>query len=125
MHAADHGRISYEKVCKTCNETVSSKDIVKGYEYAKDQYVVMEPEEMAAIKLKSSRAIDIEAFVDIHEVPPSRFEAVYFVGTSSEVAKQTFSLFSHVLKKSGKAGIGRVILREKEDVVFLYREKRV
>jgi DNA end-binding protein Ku len=122
LHNTDHGRISYEKVCKSCNEKVSTRDIVKGYEYAKDQYVVMEPKELDAIKLKSSGAIDIEAFVDIHEVPPSRFEAVYYVGPSSEVAKKTFGLMAHVLKKTGKAGIGRVILREKEDVVLLVPE---
>ncbi|MEL6124746.1 MAG: Ku protein, partial [Bacteroidota bacterium] len=97
----------------------SSKDIVKGYEYAEDQYVVLEQRELDQIKLKSTRAIDIEAFVDVNEVHPSRFEAVYYVGPNGEVAQKTFSLFSEVLRSSNKAGIGRIILRDREDVVLL------
>lgn len=119
LHKEDHGRISYKKVCKSCNEEVAYKDLTKGYEYAKDQYVVLEKEELNAIKLKSTRAIDIEAFVDIDEVHPTRFEAVYYVGPSSEVARQTFGLFNAVLSNSKKAAIGRIILRDKEDVVLL------
>jgi len=77
LHKEDNGRISYKKVCRTCEKKESSRDIVKGFEYDKDQYVVFQPQEFDAIKLKSTRAIDIEAFVDINEVHPSRFEAVY------------------------------------------------
>lgn len=122
LHKDDHGRISYKKVCRSCSKTVSSKEIVKGYEYADDQYVVFEDQEFDAIKLKSTRAIDIEAFVDLSEVHPSRFEAVYFVGPAGEVAKQTFGLLVHVLKSTNKAGVGRIILRDKEDVVLLTPE---
>jgi len=123
LHREDKGRVGYNKVCKTCNETVPSADIVKGYEYEPDQYVVFEKSELEAIKLKSTRAIDIEAFVDITEVHPSRFEAIYYVGPNGEVASKTFNLFCQTLKKTGKAGIGRIILRDKEDVVLLTAEK--
>lgn len=123
LHKEDMGRVSYKKVCRTCNEELGMKDIVKGYEYTDDQYVVLEKQELDAIKLKSTRAIDIEAFVDLNEVHPSRFEAVYFVGPNGEVAKKTYGLFCEVLKKSGKAGVGRIILRDKEDVVLLKAEE--
>ncbi len=122
LHKEDMGRVSYRKVCRTCSEELSKNDIVKGYEYTDDQYVVLEKQELDAIKLKSTRAIDIEAFVDLQEVHPSRFEAVYFVGPNGEVAKKTYGLFCEVLKKSGKAGVGRIILRDKEDVVLLKAE---
>ncbi len=122
LHKEDMGRVSYKKVCRTCNEELGMKDIVKGYEYIDDQYVVLEKQELDGIKLKSTRAIDIEAFVDLNEVHPSRFEAVYFVGPNGDVAKKTYGLFCEVLKKSGKAGVGRIILRDKEDVVLLKAE---
>ncbi len=122
LHRKDLGRVSYRKVCRNCSEELGMKDIVKGYEYADDQYVVLESQELDAIKLKSTRVIDIEAFVDISEVHPSRFEAVYFIGPNGDVAKKTYGLFCEVLKKSGKAGLGRIILREKEDVVLLRAE---
>lgn len=122
IHKKDMGRVAYRKVCRTCGDELHMRDIVKGYEYADDQYIILEKQELDAIKLKSTRAIDIEAFVDLDEVHPSRFEAVYFVGPNGDVAKKTFGLFCAVLKKSGKAGIGRIILREKEDVVLLTPE---
>ena len=123
LHKSDNGRVSYKKVCRVCDETLKTRDIVKGYEYEPDQYVVLTSKEMNAIKLKSTRAIDIEAFVDIGQVHPSRYEAVYYVGPSDEVAKPTFALFSEVLKRSGKAGVGRIILRDREDVVLLKAEE--
>ena len=84
--------------------------------------MVFEPQEFDALKLKSTRAIDIEAFVDISEVHPSRYEAVYYVGPSSEVAQKTFALFNQALQRTNKVGIGRIILRDKEDVVLLKSE---
>lgn len=119
LHGEDHGRIKYKKVCQSCEKEVPYGEIVKGYEYEPDQYVMFKKEEFAAIKLKSTRAIDIEAFVDMDEVPPSRYESVYFLGPNGEVAQKTFSLFCQTLKKSGKAGVGRIILRDREDVVLI------
>lgn len=123
LHKEDNGRVGYNKICKTCNEKVSSKDIVKGFQYEPDQYVIFDSEELNAVKLKSTRAIEIEAFVDLAEVHPSRFEAVYYIGPNGEIAKKTFTLFSEVLRKSKKAGIGRIILRDREDVVLITAEK--
>ncbi len=123
LHNEDNGGISYKKVCKSCDKEVPYGDIVKGYEYEPDNYVVLEKSDFEAIKLKSNKAIDIEAFVDLEEVHPTRFEAIYFVGPSNEVAKKTFSLFTQVLRKTKKAGVGRIILRDKEDVVLLVEHK--
>jgi len=119
LHKEDNGAIGYSKVCKSCEEVVPYGDIVKGYEYEPDNFVVLEKSDFDKIKLKSSKAIDIEAFVDISEVHPTRFENFYFIGPSGEVATKTFNLFTKTLKKSGKAGVGRIILRDKEDVVLL------
>ena len=119
IHNKDKGPIGYKKYCKTCEETVGRDDIVKGFEYEPDQYAIFSPEELDHIKLKSTKAIDIEAFVDIDQVHPSRFEAVYYVGPEGDIAKNTYGLFCEALRKSGKAGIGRIILRDREDVVLL------
>ena len=122
LHREDNGRVSYQKTCKSCDSVLSKNDIVKGYEYEPDQYVVIEPDDLNSLKLKSTRAIDIEAFVDVDEVHPSRFEAVYFVAPNGEVAQKTFNLFNETLKKTGKAGVGRIIIRDREDVVLLVAE---
>ena len=119
IHEKDNGPVGYKKYCKTCEETVSRDDIVKGFEYEPDQYAIFKTEELNSIKLKSTKAIDIEAFVDMNDVHPSRFENVYYVGPESEVAKGSFALLCNALRESGKAGIGRIILRDREDVVLL------
>lgn len=122
LHSEDNGRIMYKKICSHCEEEVPYKQIVKGYEYEPDQYVVLKKKELEAIKLKSTKAIDIEAFVDIGEVQPSRFESVYFIGPNGAIATDTFNLFRKALVKTNKAGVGRIILRDREDVVLIVPE---
>jgi len=119
LHKEDNGKVKYKKVCSVCEEEVPYGDIVKGYEYEPDQYVILEKEEFDSIKLKSNRAIEMESFVDVDEVHPSRFEAVYFVGPNGDIAIKTFNLFRKALLKTKKAGVGRIILRDREDVVLL------
>jgi DNA end-binding protein Ku len=123
VHGTDNGKIKYKKVCTECEKEVPMEEIVKGYEYAPDQFVVIKPEELEQIKLESNKAIDIEAFVDISEVHPSRFEAVYFIGPSAAIGIPTFNLLYQALYKAQKAGVGKIVLREKEDVVLLVPEK--
>jgi DNA end-binding protein Ku len=124
LHAADNGKINYKKICSECEKEVPVAEIVKGYEYSPDQYVVIKPEELDNIKLESNKAIDIQAFVDINEVHPSRFEAVYYIGPSAAIAVPTFNLLYKALFKAGKAGVGRIVLREKEDIVLLVPENQ-
>ncbi len=122
LHNKDNGPIGYDKVCRACNTKVAYQDIVKGFEYEPDQYVVIDADELKALKLKSTRAIDIEAFVDINEVHPSRYEAVYFVGPNGDIAHKTFNLFRQTLLNKKRAGIGRIVLRDREDVVMIVPE---
>lgn len=119
LHKKDNGSVGYDKVCRSCDEKVPKEDIVKGYEYEPDQFVIIESEDLQKIKLKSTRAIEIEAFVDASEVHPSRYEGVYYIGPEGEIANKTYVLFRETLKKSNKAGIGRIILRDREDVMMI------
>ncbi len=122
LHKEDNGRVGYKKVCKSCNEELSSKDIIKGYEYDADQYVTLDNKELENLKLKSDKAIEIEAFIDAKEVHPSRYETVHYIGPEGEVAKKSFQLLNQALKKTNKAAVGRIILRDKEDVALIVPE---
>ncbi len=119
LHKEDNGRIRYKKICTACDEEVPFGDIVKGYEYEPDQYVILNKEEFGGIKLKSNKAIDVDAFVNIDEVDPYRFEATYYVGPNGDIAVKTFNLFRKALLKTKKAGVGRLILRDREDIVLV------
>lgn len=119
LHKEDNGPIGYQKVCKLCNEKVSQAEIVKGYEYESDQYVIIDSEDLNNLKLKSTKVIDIEAFVDADEVNPALYDSPYFAGPDGEVATKAYSLLCETLRKTNKLGIGKVVLRDKESVVLI------
>ena len=100
LHKDDYGPIGYDKRCKKCNKVVSKDDIIKGYQYAKDQYAILEPDDLAKVKLKTTKVIDIVGFVDKSEIPPMLYDSPYFVGPDGEVGAKTYALLREVLKTS-------------------------
>src|SRR2546426_1734943 len=119
LHKEDNGAVGYEKKCKKCGKTLTSEEIVKGYEFEPEQYVIVSPEDLAKIKLKSTKIIEIQGFIDAGEIGPSLYESPYFAGPDGPVAAKTYSLLSQALKASGKVGLGKVVLRDREEVVMI------
>jgi DNA end-binding protein Ku len=114
-----HNPVAYEKKDKVTGETLRQEDIVKGYQYEPGQYVIIEDEDFAKVRLKTTRLIDIEGFVKKEEVHPTLYESPYFIGPDGEVAAKTYGLLMHTLKESGKIGVGKVVLRDRETPVLL------
>ena len=98
---------------------MSAEQIVKGYQYEPDQYVIFEKDDVEKVKLKSTRVIEIEGFVDAKEVHHTLFESPYFAGPDGEVAAKTYALLGAAIEDSGKVGVGKVVLRDREDVVLV------
>ncbi|HET6272735.1 MAG TPA: Ku protein [Bacteroidota bacterium] len=119
LHKDDHGPVGYDKRCKKCNKVITSEDIVKGYPYEPEHYVIVEKEDLEKIRLKSTKIIEIEGFIDAKEVHPTLYEAPYYAGPDGPVAVKAFSLLAAGLKETGKMGIGKVVLRDREDVVMI------
>ncbi len=119
LHKEDNGPVGYEKKCKKCGRTLSAEDIVKGYQFEPEQYVIVSPDDLAKIKLKSTKVIEIEGFIDAGEIHPSLYEAPYLAGPDGPVAAKTYSLLSQALKASGKVGVGKVTLRDREEIVTI------
>jgi len=115
--------IKYKKVDKDSGEEVKNEDIVKGYQYEPGQYVIVEAEDFEKIKLKSTKVIEIEGFVDASEVHSTLFDTPYFAGPDGEVAAKAYGLLCQALKESGKMGIGRVVLRDRESIMMMAPEK--
>jgi DNA end-binding protein Ku len=114
-----HNPVAYEKKDKVTGETLRSEDIVKGYQYEPGQFVIMEDEDLAKVRLKSTRVIEIQGFVHESEVHPTLFETPYFIGPDGDIAAKTYGLLMHALKESGKIGVGTVVLRDRETPVLL------
>src|SRR5436853_4281020 len=119
LHKEDHGAVGYEKKCKKCGKTLTGEEMVEGYQFEPEQYVIVSPEDLAKIKLKSTKVIEIEGFIDAGEVHPTLYESPYFAGPDGLVAAKTYSLLTQALKVSGKVGVGKVVLRDREEVVMI------
>lgn len=119
LHKEDNGPIGYEKKCKKCGKVVTNDDIVKGYPYEPERYVIVEKEDLEKVKLKSTKIIEIEGFIDAKDVSPTLYEAPYYAGPDGPVAVKAFSLLAATLKETKKMGIGKVVLRDREDVVMI------
>ncbi|MFH1568828.1 MAG: Ku protein [Gemmatimonadota bacterium] len=119
LHQLDHGRIGYDKKCRTCGAGVDADQIVSGYEYGPDQHVVLAPEELQQLRLPSARVIDLVHFVPADQVPPALFDTPYYLGPHGPVAAPAYALLAAALAQSGHLGVGKLALREREDLAFL------
>jgi DNA end-binding protein Ku len=118
LHDKDHGRIKYQRVCAVCGEEVAFEHIVKGYEYEKDKYVVLEDEDFDAVPLESSRAVDIVQFVELEDIDPVYFKKSYYL-IPEETGMKAYTLLRQALEEDGRVGIAKVSFRDKEHLAAL------
>lgn len=120
LHRDDFGPIGYDKRCKKCSQVVSNDQITKGYQYEPDRYAIVEPEDIAKVKIKTTKAVDIIGFVDADEIPATFYDSPYFAGPDGPVAEKPYALLREVMRQTGKIGVGKVVLRDREDLVALF-----
>lgn len=123
LHREDYGPIGYDKRCKKCNQIVSADQITKGYQYEPDRYAIVEPDDIAKIKIKTTKAVDIIGFVDSSEIPTTFYDAPYFAGPDGPVSEKPYALLREVMKQTGKIGLGKVVLRDREDLVAVFPQE--
>ena len=111
-------RIRQKRVDPSTDEEVAYEDIVKGYEVTPDRYVVIAPEELEALDPKATRTIDIEEFVDLEEIDPIYYDHSYYLAPGAGGAK-AYRLLLDAMRESGKVGIGRVVIRSKQQLCAL------
>jgi DNA end-binding protein Ku len=111
-------RIRQKRVDPSTDEEVAYEDIVKGYEVTPDRYVVIQPEELDALDPKATKTIDIEEFVDLDDIDPIYYDHSYYLAPSAGGAK-AYRLLLDAMREAGKVGIGRVVLRSKQQLCAL------
>src|SRR5215207_3191431 len=109
-------RIQYKRWCPVEDTEVPYQEIQKGYEIAKDNYALIEKEEIENIKLKT---IDIKEFVDARELDPIFVQKSYYVAPDNKTPDKAYLLLVSILKNTDKVAIGKVVLREREQLVAL------
>jgi len=120
LHRDDFGAIGYDKRCKKCGEVVANDQITKGYQYEPDRYAIIEPDDIAKIKIKTTKAVDIVGFVTREEIPTTFYDAPYFAGPDGPVSENPYALLREVMKQTGKIAVGKVVLRDREDLIALF-----
>jgi DNA end-binding protein Ku len=111
-------RIRQKRVDASTGDEVPYEEIVKGYEITPDRYVMIEPEELEAFDPKATRTIDIEEFVDLVEIDPIYYDHNYYLAPTAGGAK-AYRLLLDAMREAGKVGIGRVVLRSKQQLCAL------
>jgi DNA end-binding protein Ku len=122
IHSLDEGRIHQKPVCELDGEDVPPGEIVKGYEIAPDRYVPVQAAELAALEPLFTRTIEIEDFVELHEIDPIYFDHPYHLVPGLGGAR-AYSLLLHAMLDTGKVAIGRIVLRSKERLVAVRPRK--
>ena len=115
LHGECQTRIQQKRWCPKCEREVPNTDIVKGYEFEKGRYVVVDEEDVEKVRVESTRVINLEKFTDDTAIDPIYLERPYYLAPDGPVAREAFAVIREGMQ--GKAGIGKVALYRREYLV--------
>lgn len=118
LHKKCSSRLKQQYICPKDNEIVTRDEMVKGYEFAKDQYVVLTPEELKALEEKATSTIDVLEFVPLAKVDREYVEKVYYLGPDKG-GDRAYRLLAKALEESGRAALGQYAARGQQHLVLL------
>ncbi len=118
LHKTDGSRLRQQYVCQKEGVVVERDEMVKGYEFAKDQYVQFTPEEIKALEEVGSHAVEISEFVPIESIDPVYYDKTYYLAPDKGAAKP-YALLTAALRQAGRCGVGRWAARGKGYIVIL------
>jgi DNA end-binding protein Ku len=117
----DLAPVGYKRVNKSTGKEVPWGDVVKGYEYEDDRYVVLSEEDFRRANPEAAKTVDIQAFVDLADISPMYFETPYYL-VPGKRGEKAYALLRETLKKAGKAGVATVVIRTKAYLAALIAE---
>ncbi|MCI0415988.1 Ku protein [bacterium] len=118
LHNECRGRINLQNYCPQCERVVERSELIKGYQYEKNQYAIVTEEDIKSVKPESSSILDILKFVEINEIDPIYFERTYYVG-ADKGSEKAFALLARAMEDMGKAAVGRLVMRNHEYLVLI------
>ena len=118
IHEPSGKRVSYEKVVPGIGP-VDHDEIVKGFELSKGNYVLLDDEDIEAVKLESKKTLELVQFVDAHEIDPLYFEKPYYVAPADDLAEEAFIVVREALRRAKKVALGQLSVRGQEKLVAI------
>jgi len=122
LHRTDHQRVKQQLICSADSQVLERSDIVKGYEYRKGEYVIVEPEEIKKIEPKTAKTMEILEFVKTADVDPVYFESSYYM-VPEEAGRRPYALLTKALEESEYVAIAKLTMHNREYTVFLRPHK--
>jgi DNA end-binding protein Ku len=122
LHGECQTRIQQKRWCPSCQREVPNTDIVKGYEFEKGRFVVVDEADIEKVRVESTRVINLERFTDDVEIDPIYLDRPYYLAPDGTVAKEAFAVIREGMK--GKAGIGKVALYGREYLIKVQPRER-
>lgn len=113
LHKKDKGRINNVRTCSECNKKIPWDEIERGYEIEKGQYVVLSDEDFKRVNVEATQSVDIVQFVNQKEIDPILYDTPYYLEPEKK-GRHAYALLREALKKSGKVGVARVVIRTRE-----------
>lgn len=125
LHKDTHNRVQFRPHDPEIGE-VDRADLVRGYEFEKDQYVIIDDEDLDAVQIESSKTITIDRFVDASDIDPMYLDAPYYLAPDGPVAEETYRVIHNAMNTRGKAALARVVMSARErQVVLSVRDRGV
>jgi len=118
LHKECHSPVNYKKICPVCNREVSQDEIVRGFEYEKGRFVILNEEDLDNLPSQTTKTVDIIDFVDLAEIDPIYFSKPYFLAPS-EGGQKAYHLLKEAMKQTGKIAVAKVTIRSTENLVCL------
>ncbi len=118
LHKTCHSRMKRVRSCPVCNKEVPGDEVIKGYEWAKGQYIELSDEDFDKIPIPSKHTIEVDRFVKLEEIDPVFFDSAYVL-EPEEAATKPWKLFMHALSTKGLTAIAKVTIRKKEQLCAL------
>jgi DNA end-binding protein Ku len=118
LHRECKNRINLQNYCAHCEKVVERSDLVKGYQYEKNQYVLIEDEDMDSVQPESSSNLEITQFINVNDVDPIYFERTYYLGPDKG-SEKTFALLSTAMQETTRAALGKLVMRNHEYLALI------
>lgn len=118
LHKADNSRVKQVLYCQLEDKPITRADIVKGYEYEKDKYVVVDDEEIKKMAPKTAKTMEVLEFVQSADVDPIYFESSYYLAPD-EAGEKPYALLFEALRKTGCVGVAKIAMHNREHIVIL------
>jgi DNA end-binding protein Ku len=120
----DLAPVGYKRYNKATGDDVPWAEVVKGYEYADDKYVVLSEEDFRRANVEAAKTVDIQAFVDMQDIPPLFFQTPYYLSPGKR-GEKAYALLRDALRKAGKAGIATVVIRTRQYLAAVFPQEDV